>query len=68
MRAVFTEGPGGQKTLELRVFDGNGGEPAFGRHFPATRWTNGAPPPVPLHAAAVVRARRQNPQWPGRAP
>lgn len=26
-RSAVFEGPGGQKTLELRVFDGNGGEP-----------------------------------------
>ncbi len=53
-RSAVFEGPGGQKTLELRVFDGNGGEPPSDGDTGDTQ-ANGAPPPVPP-AAAVVRA------------
>ena len=39
-RSAVFEGPGGQKTLELRVFDGTGGEPPSAGGGAATRAAN----------------------------
>jgi len=52
-RSAVFEGPGGQKTLELRVFDGSGGEPPSTDDTADAQAGNAAPPPV---AAGVVRA------------
>jgi general secretion pathway protein N len=63
-RAVF-EGPEGQRTLELRVFDGQGGTPptqlASARQN-ATRATPPPPgPPPPSHAANTPARERPSP-------
>ncbi|GAA4999383.1 general secretion pathway protein GspN [Pseudoluteimonas lycopersici] len=52
-RSAVFEGPGGQKTLELRVFDGAGGEPPPAGDA-ADAQAN--PPPLQPAAAAVPRA------------
>jgi general secretion pathway protein N len=53
-RSAVFEGPGGQKTLELRVFDGQGGEPPTPD---ATTATQAKPsPPKPATTGAVQRA------------
>jgi len=53
-RSAVFEGPGGQKTLELRVFDGTGGEPPSSNDTPDAQDGNATPVPPP--AAAVTRA------------
>lgn len=53
-RSAVFEGPGGQKTLELRVFDGTGGEPPSGGDA-ADAQSNQPPPQAPT-TGTVPRA------------
>lgn len=55
-RSAVFEGPGGQKTLELRVFDGTGGEPPSSGESTDAQAGNAASAPPPPGAAAVPRA------------
>ena len=74
-RSAVFEGPGGQKTLELRVFDGNGGEPPS-TATPATRrpmarrrrsaCRRGRARPAPESPGGRARRRRTRPRDAGR--
>lgn len=67
-RAVF-EGPEGQRTLELRVFDGQGGEPPTQLASAQQNATRNAPPPPgppPRAANAPPRDRPAPSEPPGR--
>ena len=55
-RSAVFEGPGGQKTLELRVFDGTGGEPPSAGDIADAQDGDAASPSLPPAAAAVPRA------------
>ena len=53
-RSAVFEGPGGQKTLELRVFDGTGGEPPSAGDTDDAQGGNASPAPPPAAAAMLA--------------
>ena len=67
-RSATLEGPGGQRSLELRVFDGRSGEaptPTAGKNAvaqPATRPENPLPPPEPQPGVDAAKPPPADPQ------
>ena len=55
-RSAVFEGPGGQKTLELRVFDGTGGEPPSAGETTEAQADNAVVPPPPGAAMTPAAA------------
>lgn len=53
-RSAVFEGPGGQKTLELRVFDGQGGEPPTPETVESPRADGNASASAPAAQATIV--------------
>lgn len=64
-RSAVFNGPEGERKLQLRVFDGEGGQPptpmSEGDHAPAPRPANGAQPPRPPRPASTADGEAPQP-------